>query len=76
MTHIIDEEYRGHEIVFLMQSDGLITVDIRSDNFDGEMLQGYSDLISVVDARNKATGFIDGYKSTRASVIASEVMHA
>lgn len=61
MTHIIDEEYRGHELIFIMQDNKFITVDIRSDDFAGEMLTGYEDLISVRDARNRAHGFIDGY---------------
>jgi hypothetical protein len=59
--HILDEEYRGHELVFIKQDNDFITIDIRADNFDGEYLTGYEDLISVRDARNRAHGFIDGY---------------
>lgn len=61
MTHIVDEEYRGHEIVFIQQNDGFITVDVRVDNFDGEMLTGYEGIINVAQARSRAHGFIDGY---------------
>lgn len=63
MTHITDEEYKGHEVVFIQQSDGLITVDIRDGYIDGEMLAGYEDLIDVSNARNLARGFIDGLKA-------------
>lgn len=63
MQHIIDEEYKGHELVFMQAEDKTITVDIRKDNFAGEFLQGYSEMLSVSDARLKATGYIDGLHS-------------
>jgi hypothetical protein len=60
-THIVDETYKGHELVFIAQDNKMVTVDIRADDFDGEFIQGYSDMLSVTDARNRAVGFIDGY---------------
>lgn len=63
MIHITDETYKGHELVFISQQNGLITVDVRADDFAGEFIAGYSDLMSVTEARAKATGFIDGYKA-------------
>lgn len=67
MNHIIDETYDGHELIFLDQTDredgirGMITVDIRADNFEGGFLTGRSDFLNVTSARLWATGFIDGY---------------
>lgn len=61
MKHIIDEQYRGHELVFMQSHDGLYSVDIRVDGFDGHFIGAYSDCLSITDARNKATGFIDGW---------------
>lgn len=66
MTHIQDEQYKYHELVFIKQDNGLITVDIRIDDFDGEFIQGYSDLMNMTDARNKAVGFIDGLEFANA----------
>lgn len=63
--HILDEDYRGHELVFIEQENGMITVDVRIDNFDGEFIAGYSDMLSVTDARNKAVGFVDGYHNSQ-----------
>lgn len=65
MIHILDEQYKGHEIVFIQQDNGMFIVDIRSDDFDGEFMQGYSDMLSIRDARNKAVGFIDGYLAVK-----------
>lgn len=65
MQHIIDEIYKKHELVFLQQENGMIAVDIRSDDFDGYFLEGYTDMLSVGDARLKASGFIDGYREGR-----------
>lgn len=65
MKHMIDETYKDHEIVFLQQDNGMVTVDIRSDNFDGEMIHGYTDMLTIRDARNKATGYIDGLEATK-----------
>lgn len=67
MKHLFDETYKGHEIVF-MEDDGLITVDVRVDDFDGEFLVGYTHLLSVSDARLKAVGFIDGVESCKVTV--------
>lgn len=74
-THIVDEEYRGHELVFIMQDDGWITVDIRIDNFDGEFMGGYTDMLDVHTARVKATGYIDGFYHDR-GYIATRKMEA
>ena len=63
--HIVDEEYKGHEIIFIKQDNGFITVDIRIDNFDGEFIGGYTDFIDVANARNRAYGYIDGYHERR-----------
>lgn len=68
MNHIIDETYKGHELVLMMQENGMIAVDVRIDNFAGEFIAGYEDMLSVNDARLKATGFVDGYQTVKEHV--------
>jgi hypothetical protein len=63
--HIVDEEYKGHEIVFIEQSNGFITVDIREDNFDGGFIAGYTDFLDISNARNRAYGFVDGFHEVK-----------
>ena len=65
MKHITDEQYREHELVFMQATNGLYSVDIRSDNYDGEFIGAYQDCLSITDARNKAVGFIDGWKARK-----------
>lgn len=63
--HIVDEVYRGHEIIFIEQSNGFITVDIRADDFDGEFIAGYTDFLDIANARNRACGYIDGFENVK-----------
>ncbi len=67
MKHIIDETYEGHEIVFMQETEGkfagTFAVDIRIDDFDGELIGGYCEMLNINDCRNKATGFIDGWET-------------
>lgn len=58
MKHIKDLEYKGHEIVIMQDSTGY-AVDIRSDNFDGEMVDGYLELATQADAINKGKEVVD-----------------
>jgi hypothetical protein len=44
----------------------MIAVDVREDEFDGELIAGYSDFATVEDARRVASAFIDGLKYERA----------
>jgi hypothetical protein len=63
MKHIKDEVERGHEVMYYEDEvTQLITVDIREDDFDGEILKGYSDFATIDDAQRAAHAFIDGYR--------------
>lgn len=62
MLHVKDTEYRQHELVILKDPvTELYTVDIRSDDFNGEFMQGYSDMPSEAEAEYIAKAYIDGY---------------
>lgn len=65
MKHIIDETYKGHELVYLETEHRTFAVDIRIDDFDGEFIGAYTDLLTISDCRLKATGFIDGYHARK-----------
>lgn len=63
--HILDEQYKGHETVYIQQDNGWITVDVRIDDYDGEFIAGYTDMQNMAEARQRAHGYIDGYQSTK-----------
>jgi hypothetical protein len=61
MKHIKDLEYKGHEIIILQHLDTkLYAVDVRADNFDGEIIAGYEGFVIAYDAKRMAQAFIDG----------------
>ena len=59
MNHIQDLEYKGHDIVIIQDNDKFIA-DIRVDDYDGHMMQGYGNLGSQSEAVSVAKAFIDG----------------
>lgn len=62
MKHISDNQYKGHEIVVLLSLiSGHYAVDIRSDNFDGAYLAGFTGFTAADDALKAGTTYIDGY---------------
>lgn len=63
MDHVKDIEYRGHEIIIMSQANGKFAVDIRIDNFDGELIGGYQDLATQADAEWTGKVFVQGYRS-------------
>lgn len=63
--HLYDIQYKGHEIIVTQDSDSF-SVDIRSDNFDGEIIAGYTELYNDDDAQITGKAFVDGleYKAS------------
>jgi hypothetical protein len=59
MQHDLDYIYKGHEVVILHDTTGYMC-DIRSDDFDGELMAGYCDLASKREAVTVANEYIDG----------------
>jgi hypothetical protein len=55
-------EYKGNEIIILQDKDNLFAVDIRIDDYDGEMIQGYCGLASESEAISVGQAFIDGLR--------------
>lgn len=64
MKHIKDIAYKGHEIV-LMKDDSGYAIDIRSNDFDGEFIIGYTAMETAVEAMDKAKEFIDRRRITK-----------
>lgn len=66
LEHIEDVEYRGHEIIIIRcpKCKNFI-VDVRVDDWDGEMLAGYIDP-SIYNAIDKAHRAVDRYEFERA----------
>jgi hypothetical protein len=58
MMHIKDLTYKGHEIIINKDSRGFIA-DVRSDEFEGELVAGYCELASESEAIEKAKFYID-----------------
>lgn len=65
MKHIKDIEYKGHEIVIIQDTEGeydkkgTFIADIRADNFDGEMIAGYTGLSTAKVAEQAGRDYID-----------------
>ena len=61
-------EYKGNEIITLsyrdveLDTDELYAVDIRIDDYDGEMMQGYCGLRSESEAISVGKAFVDGLR--------------
>lgn len=63
MKHIQDFTFRGHEIILMQDSiNGSYAVDIRADDFDGDIIAGYNEFKRQDDARYCAMAFVDGLK--------------
>lgn len=65
-------EYKGNEIIILEEPDGCFVVDIRSDDYDGELMQGYFDLGSESEAISVGKAFVDGLKNNVTNILTEE----
>ncbi len=54
--------YKGHEVIVYLEDSYTYAVDIRIDEYYGEVMQGYCELGSECDAMSVAKAFIDGLK--------------
>ena len=52
--------YKGHELVIIKQINDSYIVDIRIDDYDGHMMQGYGGLSSDSEAESVGKAFVDG----------------
>ena len=60
MHSIKDIDYKNHEICIYGDGYGFFTVDIRIDDTDGHMMQGFAGLASLSEAESVGKAFIDG----------------
>ena len=60
MQHDFDFTYRGHEIV-IMHDDTGYACDIREDDYDGELLDGFIELKTKREAVIKAIDYVEQY---------------
>ena len=58
MNHVKDETYQGHEICFY-ENGSTYFVDIREDDFDGDIIACYSEIDTLAEARDLAHNYID-----------------
>lgn len=70
MEHILDEQYKGHELSYYRDAS-YIAVDIRADDYDGDIIGAYTALLTVSEARSKAVGFVEGWQASIETVQAS-----
>jgi hypothetical protein len=62
--------YKGNEIIILFdQNEELYAVDIRIDDYDGHMIQGYCGLGSESEAISVGKAFVDGLRHVEESGI-------
>ena len=55
-------EHKGQEIIILQDIDTeLFAVDIRADNYGGDLIMGYCDLMTENEAMSLAMGFVDSF---------------
>ena len=60
MYHIRDFEYHGHEVIILCDGDQYIC-DIRADDYDGELIAGFTGFNTEAEAIMHALATIDAY---------------
>lgn len=68
MRHIKDYTYKGHE-VSIYQDGSKYAFDVRSDDFDGDIMQAYTDVRSESEALAQAMHYIDRVEALRAEGI-------
>lgn len=67
MKHLLDEQYKEHEVSYY-QDGNWIAVDIRADNYDGDIIGAYTEQLTILGARMKAYGFVDGWEEASSLV--------
>lgn len=58
--HITDETYKGHELVITHTEGRGYNVDIRADDYDGDIIAAYTSFTELDDARLAGRAYIDG----------------
>jgi len=59
MESIKDFTYKGHEIMVFKDDDGTFIVDIREDDFQGAIAQGFLDFDSAEGAAQEGRNYVD-----------------